>query len=377
MCLEDIEDLILRGKYGKAEEALAVRRSRRGEESCKVLFVEALLRQCTGNDDEAIRLYNEYIEVSKDGADARLNLGLAQLRNGNLADGWKNFEYRDMAWNLKWAKPNWKYGEDLRGRIVGVLADEGIGDTIMFGTLLAEAAEECGELHLFCEKRLETIMKRCMPQIHVHTEVKRELWGEIDVKIRISSLASIYRNNTQSFDGKSGSYLTTINEVSRSIKDNQVFRGKKLIGVAWSGGLHDEGEYMRRRVELDMLMKALDSKEFCIISFQHGSVAKDINRYSDSNAHIVQAKTTGSVDGLAHIVEACDLIVSCEQSLVHIAGALGKKSLVLLGSPRGWRYIGNGTDSEKMLWYSSVKMVPEWDSSKINERVRAALRVGT
>jgi hypothetical protein len=53
------------------------------------------------------------------------------------------------------------------------------------------------------------------------------------------------------------------------------------------------------------------------------------------------------------LIEACDEVVSIGNATAHLAGALGKKTTVLLPKARSWRWLSGG---EQSPWYSSVKL---------------------
>jgi ADP-heptose:LPS heptosyltransferase len=59
------------------------------------------------------------------------------------------------------------------------------------------------------------------------------------------------------------------------------------------------------------------------------------------------------IDGLVSLIDACDLIVSIDNSTVHLSGALGKPTFVLLPFSADWRW---GLNASNSLWYSSLRL---------------------
>ena len=59
------------------------------------------------------------------------------------------------------------------------------------------------------------------------------------------------------------------------------------------------------------------------------------------------------IDGLACLIQACDVVVSIDNTTVHLAGALGKDVRVLLPYFPDWRWQSN---KESSLWYASLKL---------------------
>jgi len=66
----------------------------------------------------------------------------------------------------------------------------------------------------------------------------------------------------------------------------------------------------------------------------------------------------------AAIVENMDLIISIDTSLIHLAGAIGKRSFLMLSWSSEWRWLLDRSDSP---WYKSIKifrqkLIGDWNS---------------
>ena len=68
------------------------------------------------------------------------------------------------------------------------------------------------------------------------------------------------------------------------------------------------------------------------------------------------------LDGFMALIDACDHIVSIDNSTVHFAGAVGKPCDVLLPFSSSWRWGLNGTRSS--YWFSSLRL--HWQSVEGN-----------
>ena len=64
------------------------------------------------------------------------------------------------------------------------------------------------------------------------------------------------------------------------------------------------------------------------------------------------------INGITSLIDVCDLIITVSNTNAHIAGALGKKTFLLLPKGKGrlwyWSSIKN-----KSAWYSSVEIVEQ------------------
>ena len=76
------------------------------------------------------------------------------------------------------------------------------------------------------------------------------------------------------------------------------------------------------------------------------------------------------LDGLAALIEVCDLVVSITNVTVHLAGALAKETWVLLHYVSIYYWLVERTDS---IWYPSLSLyrqptLDDWDSVYVSIR---------
>ena len=55
----------------------------------------------------------------------------------------------------------------------------------------------------------------------------------------------------------------------------------------------------------------------------------------------------------AAIIENLDLVITCDTSIAHLSGAIGKKTFLLLQENSEWRWL---RDIDYSPWYSSIKI---------------------
>ena len=58
---------------------------------------------------------------------------------------------------------------------------------------------------------------------------------------------------------------------------------------------------------------------------------------------------------VASIINACDIIITCSNVNAHIAGALGKKTFLLLSLGKG-RLLNWSSENKDSIWYPSVSI---------------------
>jgi ADP-heptose:LPS heptosyltransferase len=71
-----------------------------------------------------------------------------------------------------------------------------------------------------------------------------------------------------------------------------------------------------------------------LVSLQYGSVDQEIDQlqrdFGIEVIRVTEIDNKNDIDGLATLVMACDKVISIDNSTIHLAGALGKETHVLL-----------------------------------------------
>src|SRR5471030_938764 len=127
----------------------------------------------SGNRATARTLYDKAIKCDPGNPQARLNRAVLHLLNGDLKDGWRDYAARldvpgkvpVMAGEQRLAV--WP-GDSLKKKRLLVRAEQGVGDQLMFASLVpdlvARAKAEGGSLLLECEPRLVSLFARSFPK---------------------------------------------------------------------------------------------------------------------------------------------------------------------------------------------------------------------
>lgn len=141
-------------------------------------FAEALsnLADLVANDgafEEARTLYDQALKAAGSNAQIRLNRAILHFLTGNLADGWRDYAARTAIPNkvpvtaLKLAE--WRGTPLKRGRLL-VRAEQGVGDQLMFMSVLPDLLSHEGQVILECESRLVNLAARSFPKALVRPQ---------------------------------------------------------------------------------------------------------------------------------------------------------------------------------------------------------------
>ena len=106
-----------------------------------------------------------------------------------------------------------------------------------------------------------------------------------------------------------------------------------------------------------MLTNYLQQTPGTYVNLQYGETAEELSQINSKyGLHVEQIDEVdlfNDLDSLAALISACDIVVSIDNATVHLAGALGVDTRVLLPLTADERW---GLNSSKSYWYDSVTL---------------------
>jgi tetratricopeptide (TPR) repeat protein len=328
---------------------------------------QALAMKELGRYESAVGAYAKAIVISPDLFDAYVNSGICNLLLGRFALGWRQYEFRwrsEAALLLERSSPSLHtsrvaFRGDRGSKFSRVLvwAEQGLGDEVMFGGLLPEFHELCGEMIVQVDRRLIGLFTRAFPRVRFLERGKPVSEDDYDEHIPIGSLGRWLRPTRESFHGRGHRYLSARKGLAESTRS---FLGvgseERLVGLSWRSISPVGGS--SRSVELIQLVRSLNvDRGFRFLNLQYGDVHDDLDTLRRCVGVEVlshpEIDTLNDIEGVAGLIEACNLVVSVGNATAHLAGALGRRTSVLLPYVAGWRWLHEG---EQCPWYSSVTL---------------------
>lgn len=308
------------------------------------------------------------------------NLLLARRR---WIEGWAFYESRFLVQGAVGFRSfhfsRWR-GEELKGKTLLIVAEQGLGDEIMFASCYREVIDRADHCMIECEPRLERLFQRSFPEATVFGSLQMYApeWlkqaAPVDVQIGAGSLPYFLRRSDENFPIHGG-YLRAAPDTVEQWRQRLSELGPGLkIGISWRGGTAKTRAFSRS-IPLEDWLPLLRLQNIHWISLQYGDCQADLERLQ-TRCGIVVHHWPGAIadyDQTAALVCALDLVLTVCTSLVHLTGALGKPGWVLAPKIPEWRYLLEG---DSMPWYPSIRMFrnsEQDDWSALIESVRQSL----
>lgn len=312
--------------------------------------------------DEAEVAYKRALSINSNFPEAANALGLLKLRRHTFFEGFRLYESR---WNTKrgngvepkFLKPRWS-GEDKS--TVFLWAEQGIGDEIMFSSFIPDAKESCSSIIVQCDERLKPLFERSF-DASIKFVSKSDLVPEsnFDFQIPFGSLGAFLRNSKSDFQKAAQGYLVHRTDQAEQLKYelSRLTQKKYFVGVSWRSASTVEGAHTRS-LSLKDLATCLDRPDVQLVNLQYGDAEEEILELKhECDIEVINLPHIDNfhdIDGLASLIAACNKVVSVDNSTVHLSGALGVKTQVLLPFNSDWRW---GVNESSSYWYSSVALM--------------------
>ncbi len=252
-------------------------------------------------------------------------------------------------------------GQPFAGRLL-VRAEQGVGDELIYSSLLADLAKQHANTVIDCDARLIPLFARSYPSLQFiprETPEGDPRRGAYDRQCLMGDLPKFFRRCATDFPTPAGWLQPDITRRD-ALQQEYISRfGKKLrIGISWRSANPANGD--AKSLQLDQLLPLLTTPGTQFISLQYGETSAEIDAFAArSGIHIYRdanIDATQDLDGLAAQICALDLVISTSNSTVHLAGALGAPTWVLLHRDRGlpWYW---GYEGESVPWYPRTTLL--------------------
>jgi Flp pilus assembly protein TadD len=355
--------LVLR--EGKGDEAIALLEKAVELKPDYVNAAGALggLLSTKGDFDRALEYHNRVLKLAPNNPSAHINKALVLMLQGKYEQAWEDYEWR---WKLpglqerELGRPRWN-GEDIAGKTILVHAEQGFGDTIQFLRYVPMVAERAAKVIVECQESLKVLAQSVEGSAAVVT--RGEALGEFDVHAPMASLPGIFKTTVRTIPARIP-YLHV--PADRLEKWKQKIAGEKRfkVGLVWAGSPTNAND-RNRTVGLGLMSEIARVKGAAFYGLQKGEAVKQLEEYKDLGIVDLSQELNDFADTAAAL-EQMDLLISVDTSVVHLAGAIGKATWVILHYSPPWRWHLQGEDSP---WYPSLRLFRQSKAMKWEEPI--------
>ena len=292
---------------------------------------------------QAKEQYLHLLELSPNFTQAWFDLAYLYLIQKDFLNGWKHYEKRLKlpSHTLQTQKfsstSSLLNNEDISNKTLLVFSEQGFGDTIQFIRFIKSFQEKYPSttIILQVQQSLQKLIKFNISNIKLVTS-----FDNLKYDYHLSLLSLAYKLNFK-YHLPLKSYLTINLNNKIDLKTN-----KQKVGICWQGNLNNSRDKYRS-IDLNIILSILPKDNIQVYSLQ-----KDIR--VNHRDIIDLGKDFDDFHDTACAIKSLDFVITVDTSIVHLAGALGIKTYLLLPFVPDWRWGENDTQS---YWYDSVSIL--------------------
>lgn len=286
------------------------------------------LLQGEGRLEEARDLFLAILADHPDQQETLHALGVVLLDLGDYARGWRYFEARRNLPALNIPTPNLPFpewaGEPLAGKRIVLFPEQGLGDNIQFARFAAVLRDQGAKVVLLSRPPLTSLFAQSLESVDVQSAEGSVELGEPDYWALVGSLPGLLGLQLDAIPNTP--YLRAANAPPPRAP------GPWRIGLTTRGNPAQAND-KHRSLSPAQAVRLVHLPGVEIVS--------------------LHPEDTGARDfaQTAQIVAGLDMVISVDTAVAHLAGAMGKKALVLVpGFNVDWRWL-RGPGGDTTPWY--------------------------
>jgi len=339
------------GRLGRLGEALEAdeRALRQEPERAELHLNRGYTLMRSGRLEEAEAGLLRALALEPDLPRASWNLAYLRLLQGRYLEAWPDFGARlqipEARANLRdYAQPRWQ-GEPFPGRTLMVWVEQGLGDTLQFVRYLPRVKALGGRVVLQTYEGLAGLLQGAADAVLGEGEAP----SDFDLQVPLMDLPALFRSTPGDLPGEVPYLACPAGHAPPAAlaRALEAGAGRRKVGLAWAGSAQHADD-ARRSLDPALLapLAALEGVQW--FSFQVGPRSlPPLPGLVPLGEHLRDFRDT------AFALGACDLLITVDTAVAHLAGALGLPTLLLLPFFPDWRW---GRAGEATPWYPTFQL---------------------
>lgn len=305
--------------------------------------------------EDALADYRRSAELKADLGEPHFYRGLVRLGRGQLAEGFRDYEWRknirDRTGHRLYPKPLWTGAEDLRGKTILLHHEQGLGDTIQMSRYAPMLTERGARVLLAPQKSLVSLMRGLDGITQIVDADAPSV--PFDYHIPIMSLPLAFG--------------TTLDTIPNSVpylhaEPERIARWREKIGdhgfkiaICWQGSTTRLArgrsfplaafEPVSRVSGVRLISIHKGAGESQLKNLPEGMIVETLGEEFDTGADAFL--------DTAAVMKCCDLVITCDTAITVLGGALAVPTWIMLKLVPHWFWMLDRPDSP---WYPTIRL---------------------
>ena len=326
----------------------------------------ATLYSGRGHFEESLADYDKFLEKSPPNHADTMNVKYARaltlIAMGRLETGWREYQIRNepnfLSSQLYAVEaPMWN-GEDVRGKNILVIGEQGVGDEIMFANPIQDLIDKVGDdgnVLISVTPRLIPLFERAYPGClvsspifitHNGKTVHVTRWqndrGTLDYYTPMGDLSIFLRPDVDSYRHVGNLLQPDPEEIEEWKARLSRISDGPFVGVCWRSGLLTGGRG-KGFAPLEEWGPVFENKQATFVNLQYGEVAEEVEEIQSlfgCTLHQMEGlDIKDNLDSNAALCAALDVVIAAPTAAAALAGSVGTKTWFVI-TRRGWASLG-------------------------------------
>jgi len=306
------------------------------------------LAEISGNFQKEEKILRHLVALAPNIPIHHYHLSRSLLRLGKFSEGWKAYEnrFQGVVQLPQINAPRWDGSKD---KAILLIAEQGLGDAIMFSRFVSRTSELVSNLVLACHEPLVELFAR---SFGISVVPFQEIQNVIcDAYYPLNSLPDLL-NVGGIVLANPRRYLTPdADAVLRWKKRIQSYGSTFNVGLVYRCSVaHSTESFPQKQRSCDpkLLKKLSNIDGIKIFSLQLDAIETEI-----APDWVNLGREIANFDDTAAILENLDMTLTVDTAIAHLAGALGRPLLLMLPFSADWRW---GCSGEDTGWYDQAHL---------------------
>lgn len=277
---------------------------------------------------EAADCFNKGMELSPPTTFGQLGMGLSLLGMGRIAEGVQWYESRFAVMPPRQHNvPRWE-GQSLKGKLLHVECEQGLGDSIMFSRYLSKIQ---GNYVFSVQPQLQALFPQAK---RYEEEIRADYW------IPLMSLPRFVEARPHYAPIQPTRFMPLQSDAKYNIG---VFWKAKAAG---KGGPQEMRHGEQKSCPMELFLDLACLPNVRLHSLQFGDTIKD-------NWNVISQPPINDFADMASYMSQLDMVVGVDTGPIHLAGMMDRPTILLLNAVGSWQW---GSD-EVTPWYRTVQTI--------------------
>jgi tetratricopeptide (TPR) repeat protein len=297
----------------------------------------------------ALQDFQQAATWAPDNRDVAFNHSIALFKTHSWQQAWCYWEHREIPQVLSQDIPVYNGQQILSNKKIAVIHEQGYGDSIQFARYIQWLKKQGAQTHVIIPQPLHRLFQGLLGCDHIQEQLPGP--GDVDYQVAMMSIPHCMSSQWD-FQAQNSRYFQLDADNLLMWRPARAKTPRLQVGIAWRGN-PDHKNARNRNINLQSLEPLFQLPcDFHVLHTDTTSLEQDIiGKYH--NVSILPEPIKDFSDTAA-IIHYCDLVISVDTSVLHLSGALAKKSWALLPYNSCWRW--GHHEAKTSPWYCDMTL---------------------